>query len=77
MFKRSTLAAAISLTLLAGHALAAPTLINASSAVDAASATAQSANAWIEVDKVAFESNIAALKKHVGAKTPTATASTS
>lgn len=69
MFKRSTLAAAISLTLLAGHALAAPTLINASSAADAASATAQSANAWIEVDKVAFESNIAALKKHVGDKT--------
>ncbi|HEY6610658.1 MAG TPA: alanine racemase [Pseudomonas sp.] len=69
MFKRSTLAAAISLTLLAGHALAAPTLINATSAADAASATAQSANAWIEIDKVAFESNIAALKKHVGAKT--------
>ncbi|MCM2329973.1 MAG: alanine racemase [Pseudomonas sagittaria] len=69
MFKRSTLAAAISLTLLAGHALAAPTLINATGAADAASATAQSANAWIEVDKVAFESNIAALKKHVGAKT--------
>lgn len=69
MFKRSTLAAAISLTLLAGHALAAPTLINATGAADAASATAQSANAWIEVDKVAFESNIAALQKHVGDKT--------
>ena len=69
MFKRSTLAVAVALTLLAGHSQAAPTLINASSAADAASATAQSANAWIEVDKVAFESNIAALKKHVGDKT--------
>lgn len=69
MFKRSTLAVAVALTLLAGHSQAAPTLINATSAADAASATAQSANAWIEIDKVAFESNIAALKKHVGDKT--------
>lgn len=69
MFKRSTLAAAISLTLLASHVLAAPTLINATSATDAASPQAQSANAWIEIDKAAFEHNIAALKQHVGAKT--------
>ena len=69
MFKRSTLAAAIALTLLAGHSQAAPTLINATSAADAASATAQSANAWIEIDKVAFEHNIAVLQKQVGAKT--------
>ncbi|MCM2320826.1 MAG: alanine racemase [Pseudomonas sp.] len=69
MFKRNSLAIAISLTLLAGHALAAPTLINATSATDAASPQAQSANAWIEIDKAAFEHNIAALKQHVGAKT--------
>ena len=69
MFKRNSLAIAISLTLLASHALAAPTLINANSATDAASPQAQSANAWIEIDKAAFEHNIAALKQHVGAKT--------
>ncbi|MNQ01304.1 Lysine/arginine racemase precursor [compost metagenome] len=69
MFKRNSLAIAISLTLLAGHALAAPTLINATGAADAASREAQGANAWIEIDKVAFEHNIAALQKHVGAKT--------
>lgn len=69
MFKRNSLAIAISLTLLASHALAAPTLINATSATDAASPQAQSANAWIEIDKAAFEHNIAALKQHVGAKT--------
>lgn len=69
MFKRSTLALAISLALLAGQAQAAPTLINAATATDAASPQAQSANAWIEIDRVAFENNIAALKKQVGAKT--------
>lgn len=69
MFKRSTLAAAVTLALLAGHGQAAPTLINAGDAADAASATAQSANAWIEIDKLAFEHNIATLQKQVGAKT--------
>lgn len=69
MFKRNSLAIAISLTLLASHVLAAPTLINATSATDAASPQALSANAWIEIDKAAFEHNIAALKQHVGAKT--------
>lgn len=69
MFKRSTLALAISLALLAGQAQAAPTLINAATATDAASPQAQSANAWIEIDRVAFENNIAALKKQVGANT--------
>jgi alanine racemase len=69
MFKRSTLALAVSLALLAGQAQAAPTLINAATAADAASPQAQSANAWIEIDRVAFENNIAALKKQVGAKT--------
>lgn len=69
MFKRSTLAIAVTLALLAGHGQAAPTLINATDATDSASASAQAANAWIEIDKVAFEHNIATLQKQVGAKT--------